>query len=104
MKKIKIKFVYIFLFVIFAFLIFTNPSPESFRKALPILTNLLNAFFYNSDFSKKSIYGRKQNFIIFSLYKFQLNDVIKNNKDNITIELQALGIAGNFFVVRKEGL
>ena len=101
MSKFKIKRVTIILvLIIIAVLMILNPSPESFRKSLPLLTNLPNIIFTKSDFSKYSIYGRKNNFIICSIYTFDFNAPQTNGNDFI-INLKVLGIAGNFFVINE---
>ncbi len=73
MKKVKLKFGYLLIIVTLIFLILTNPSPDHFRKSLPLLSRLPNVMFSDTKYSQYSIYGRKSNYIICSIYKFDLN-------------------------------
>lgn len=98
MIKSKIKKAIIFAVIILIVLIVTNPSPDSFRKSLPLLTNLPNMMFSNTKYSQYSVYGRRNNFLVCSIYDFEFN--APENSDFIK-KLTVLGIAGNFFVISE---
>jgi len=102
LKLRKKRLIIILVITIITVLVIYNPSPETFRKSLPILTNLPNIVFSSTNYSKYSVYGRKINFLVCSIYQFQFDAKDEKNKP-VTIKLEVLGIAGNFIIIKKEG-
>ena len=71
MLKPKMKTATIIVIIILIVLVATNPTPDSFRKSLPLLTNLPNIMFSNTKYSQYSVYGRRNNFLVCSIYDFE---------------------------------
>lgn len=76
---------------ILSILLLTNPSGNQFNIALPALTKQPNAYFSGN--TSVSSFGRKSNFLFFSIYTVNINHGA--NQVNQTY----LGILSNFYLL-----
>ena len=80
-------------------LIITNPTPKEFKENLSVITNLPNKVFETNSEVQALVYqGRKMNYFVFSIYTIKSVSDIRLLEKN----LRVLGIAGNFYVLKKK--